>query len=260
MNPWQLAQQIKHELTLAKWPSGSRGLVFGTSVYVYAGAPNAEDRPPAFPFALIAVDSGTPDADDPGLIEQQFSIATAVEVAGDPLGEFAVIGSSRADLGKSGGAGSAEVAVRVRETLQALTAYDGASIIVSGSGVGGSTLLGSEGRALAFDEYTVTALCTSAPLYAAPQTLKVAGDTWSWSGSWCSARFDFASYTLGFKIGTTPATGAADLDGITYTGTDTETVAAAVSGRVYHIFANYVSRGTTVEGSSPVEVGAFLVL
>jgi len=259
VNPWQLAQQIKYELGLVKWSGGSKGFVFGTSVYVYAGAPNAEDRPPAFPFALVAVGSGTPDADDPDLIEQQFSIATAVEVAGDPLGELAVIGSSRADLGKSAGAGSAEVAERVRATWQALTTYDGASIAVSGSGISGSAALG-EGRAVAFDEYTITALCTSAPSYTAPQTLKVAGDTWSWSGPWCSARFDFVSYTLGFKLGTTPATDAADLDGVVYTGTNTETVAAPVSGRVYHIFANYASRGTAVEGSSPVELGSFLAL
>jgi len=259
VNPWQLAQQIKHELGLVRWGVGAKDLVFGTSVYIYAGAPNPEDRPPAFPFALVAVGSGTPDADAPDLIEQQFSVATAVEVAGDPLGELAVIGSSRADLGKSAGAGSAEVAERVRVTLQALTTYDGASIIVTGSGIGGATALG-EGRAVAFDEYTVTALCTSAAGYAAPQNLKAAGDTWSWAGSWCSERFDFLRYTLGYKSGATPATGIADLDAILYTGTDTETAVLPVPGRVHHIFASYSSRGSVVEGSSAVELGSFLIL
>ena len=259
MNAWQMVQQIKHELQLVTWQKGSQGLVFGTAVYAYAGAPSADDRPPGFPFALAAIGAGTPDADDPDLIEQQFSVATAVETAGDPLGEFAVIGSSRADMGKSAGAGSAEVAERVRSALQALTTYDGASIIVSGSGVSGAQQIG-DGRAIAFDEFTVTALCTSAPHYTAPQRLEVAGEVWSWGGARCSNRYDFVDFTLGYKNGSDLATGIGDLDGIIYQGTNLETAVPPVSGRVYHIFARYSSRSGSIEGESEIERGSYLVL
>ena len=260
MNAWQQAQQIKHELGLVAWEAGSQELVFGTAVYVYAGAPSADDRPPGFPFALVAIGAGTPDPDDPDLIEQQFSVATAQETAGDPLGEFAVIGSSRADMGKSAGAGSAEIAERVRATLQALTSYDGAATIVSGSGVSGAQQIG-DGRAIAFDEFTVTALCTSAPRYTAPTRLRVLGDVWSWVGSRCSARYDFLSFVLGYKTGTEPATGVDDLDGIIYSGTNIETNAPPVTGRVYHIFARYSSRGSgVIEGDSAVDLGSYLAV
>ena len=41
MNPWQLAQQIKHKLELVAWPTAAAEAVFGThgSVAVFAGLP-----------------------------------------------------------------------------------------------------------------------------------------------------------------------------------------------------------------------------
>ena len=121
MNSWQLAQQIKHELGLVAWDSGSRDVVFGPrNVLVYAGALGEDQHPPGFPFALVTVGSGSPDPDDPDLIEQQFGIIAAVQVVGDPMGQGAIIGSSRADYGKSAGAGIAEVGERVRYAIERL--------------------------------------------------------------------------------------------------------------------------------------------
>ena len=88
MNSWQLAQQIRHELQLVSWEQGSADLVFGSrGVLVYAGALSEEQHPPGFPFALVTVGSGSPDPDDPDLIEQQFGIIAAVQVVGDPMGQ-----------------------------------------------------------------------------------------------------------------------------------------------------------------------------
>ena len=262
MNPWQMAQQLKHELAQVAWPGGAREVVFGSrGVFVYAGAPPTDEQhPPGFPFALVTIGGGSPDDDDPDLIEQTFSIVSAVEVAGDPLGENAVIGGGRSDYGKSAGAGVAEVAERVRAAVQSLTAYDGAAVVVSGSGTGAPSVMG-RGRQLALDEFTVSALCTSAPRYTAPQELTLTGDVWSWSGAWTTPRFDFIQYTLGYTSSAEPVSTVSELDAIVYAGTNTEVVGSAIAGRIYQVFASYNGHG----GASPsdystAETGSFLRL
>lgn len=260
MNPWQLAQQLKHELGQVAWTTGARDVVFGPrSVFVYAGAtPTDEQHPPGFPFALVTIGAGTPDADDPDLIEQTFSIVSAVEVAGDPLGEHAVIGGSRSSYGKSAGAGIAEVAERVRFAVQKLTAYDGAAVVVSGAGTGAPSVLG-RGRQLALDEFTVTALCTSAPRYTAPQELTLTGETWSWSGAWTSPRFDFVDYVLGYTTATEPVSDPSQLQAVIYTGTNLETPGGAAAGRIYQVFARYNGHGGPVAVEfSPPELGSYV--
>ena len=66
ITPWQMAQQIKHELAQVAWPGGARDVVFGSrGVFVYAGAPPSdEEHPPGFPFALVTIGGGSPDDDD----------------------------------------------------------------------------------------------------------------------------------------------------------------------------------------------------
>lgn len=259
MNPWQMAQQLKHELATVTWP-GTTATVFGTrSVFVYAGAPpSEEEHPPAFPFCLVTIGTGTPDEDHPELITQSFNVVTAVEVAGDPLGEQAVIGSARASSGRSAGAGIAQVAERVRFAIQNLTTYDGASIIVSGSGIGSPSTLG-RGRQVVFDEYTVEALCTSQPHYPAPQQLTASGETFSWEPALSTNRYDLTRYTLAYRNGDTPGRSIVDMDATVYQGTDLETVHLAAAGRVYHIFAEY-SGVAGAQTYSSAELGSYLRL
>lgn len=260
MNPWQMSQQLKHELQTVTW-EGSTNPVFGTrSVYVYAGAPPSdEEHPPQFPFCLVTIGTGTPDEDHPELIQQTFTVVVAVEVAGDPLGEQAVIGGSRSSATRSSGAGIAQVAERVRYAIQNLTTYDGASIIVSGSGVGSPGTLG-RGRQVVFDEYTVEALCTSQPHFPAPQQLTAVGTTFSWEAGPVANRYDFVRYVLGYRTGDEPAT---SFSGVTpvYQDTDLEISHAAAAGRVYHVFAEYNSTGLTgVREYSEPELGSYLRL
>lgn len=262
MNPWQLAQQIKHELEQVAWTRGAKAVVFGTrGVFVYAGAQPTEDQhPPGFPFALVTIGSGAPDDDEPGLMLQTFSVVAAQEVAGDPMGEHAVIGSSRANYGKSAGAGIAEISERVRSAIQKLTAYDGAAVVVSGSGTGATQTLG-KGRQVALEEFSVSALCTSAPRFTAPQELRLQGDTFSWVGEWCSPRFDFLQFTLGFVDGTTPVATAAELDSVIYEGPEIEYSATPIAGRVYQVFADYNGHGgSTPIDSSTSELGSYIIV
>lgn len=244
MNSWQLAQQIKHELATVTWPTGSQEVVFGTrSVFIYSGQPPGDDEiAPGFPFALIQIDAGTPDPDDPDLIQQTFQVTIACEVAGDPMGEHAVIGSSRKDLGRSVGAGSAEVSERVRAALQKLSGSDGASLIVTGSGITGPNIP-AEGRHVTFETYTITAYCTSQLYWTPPTNLRRSGGNWVWTGSQCSKRFDFLRFRLGRVAGTAPVADPAQAT-IVYTGTATTIALAADAGFTYMIWADYDPRAT----------------
>lgn len=260
MNSWQMAQQIKHKLASVTWASGSQQLVFGTrSVFVFSGQPPGDkEMSPGFPFALITIDSATADEDHPDLLQQTFGITIACEVAGDAMGEHAVIGSARADLGKSAGAGSAEVGERVRYALQSLTGLDGAPLIVSGAGITGPNVP-AEGRHITFETYTVTAYCTSQPYYTSPEQLRYVSGSWTWAGLQCSNRFDFKGYRLGYQAGSKPAEDPNETN-IIYTGTATTYTVAKVSGRVYTVWADYDPRKTgTAAATSSLVVGSWVV-
>ena len=69
MNPWQMAQQIKHKLTTVAWTVGATDVVFGTrGVHVFAGRPTEEQIPAGFPWALVGIDGGNADPDHPEFI------------------------------------------------------------------------------------------------------------------------------------------------------------------------------------------------
>lgn len=258
MNPWQMARQIKDKLTTVAWPTGSAKVVFGTKrVLVFAGSPSEDQIPPGFPFCLVGIGAGTHDEDHPELIDQRFSLMAAVNVTGDQMGEHALTGAATSDLGESVGRGLMEVAERVRSAVQDLTGTDGAKILLSASSIGPPATLG-RGRHLAFDELTLSALCTSAIHYAAPQVLGRSGTTWTWEGAHCSDRFDFKDYVLRRATGSTPSSPTAGT--AVYTGTAATTTHTAVSGDTYVIFARYSARkGSAAEGnSSSTEVGASL--
>ena len=265
MNPWQMAQQIREELTTVAWPTGNAAVVFGADgVRVFSGFPNENQIMPGFPWCLVGINTGTHDEDHPEFIEQGFSIVAAVNVTGEPIGEFSMIGGAVGDLGESQGRGILEIAERVRSAVQNLTGADGAKILLSATSTGAPSKL-SNGTHVTLDELTVSALCTSALDYAAPQSLTRVGTAWSWEGSHVSDRFDFRRYTLGYVDGGTPAETIADLDVTEYQGLTASTTQTVVTGKTYSVFAEYSARKHTsgpfrTEGkSSGSEVGAFLV-
>lgn len=259
MNPNQMAQQLKHELEQIKWPGGSKAVVFGPrNVFVFAGSVDENSTPPGFPFALVTIDDGDEDDDHPELLTQQFTIAVAAMVAGDPMGEWAIIGGARKDVGKSGGAGVAEISSRARLAVQNLTGVDGVPLVASASSIATPGLIG-EGRHLAIETFTVTAQCTSQESYLQPETLTYANGTWNW-GEHVKRRFDFLQYRLGYVTGSTPVASPDELEAVVYTGVEPTTSHTKVDGRAYSVFADYNRRGgTTVFGSSDGSlVGVYL--
>lgn len=259
MNPWQMAQQMKHLLQQVRWRSGSQDLVFGRrgSVAVYAGYPTQEQIPTGFPWVLVGIDSATFDAEDPGLLVQRFTLLVAAEVMGDRLGESGLIGGAIRDYGRSANRGVGEVAERARAAVAGITGADGAQILVSGASSGSPQVL-DPGRHVVFHEVNLEAVCTSEPYYAAPQCLRWAGGQWLWDGGHCEARFDFRNYRLLRKQGEEPSGDVSD--GIlVYEGTDPFATAPQQSGWIYTAIAQYSSRqGAGIEGASGPEVGAYL--
>lgn len=268
MNSWQMAQQLRKELQVATWPTGSAELVFGIDrVFVLVDEPTDEQIPPTFPWCMIVFGTGIPDDDDPALLTQTYSLLAAANVTGDPMGEHAITGGPVSDLGESGSRGVAEISERVRVAVQSLTGADGAPIIVSLSGAGGMTPLG-QGLHLVYDEHSVSALCTSALHYSAPQIIAHDGSDWTWEGAHASDRFDFVQYRLFSKVGTSPSTSPSDAGNtLIYTGVAAATTAVATSGLTYTVFADYSARdpdqsipASSIDGSSDPEVGSFLVV
>lgn len=262
MNPLQMAQQIKAELQAIVWPDGSGQVVFGSQegrVLVFAeGPPDPSQLSPAFPFALVIVEEGTFDEDDPTLIASQgFSVIVAAQVAGDPYGEVALIGGAQANLGTSPGKGVLELSERARAAVQDLVGSDGAKVILSGTATSRPGLI--SGKHCAFADVRLTATCTSALAFAAPQQLVNSGVGQTWQGAHCSDRFDFVQYRMGWKAGSTPAETPAETTAIVYTGATAAASITTTSSRTYSVFADYNKRGgSTVENSSSgSRVGAY---
>ncbi len=258
MNPTQLAQQIKHKLKAVTWPSGG-SLVFGEQgVRVFAGTPSEDQITAQRPLALVIIGAASADENHPDLLNQEFTVAVVVEVGGDPVGEFALVGGPVADMTKSAGKGLAEVCERVRYAVQSLSGADGVAIQITATTTAGPTP-GNNGRHLAMAELQLSAVCTAQPFYMAPQRIRWTSGIWSWDGD-CEDRFDFWRYRLVRKDGATPSSNTAD--GTTlYLGTVNGYTGAQTAGKTYTVFAEYDARGRGVaEGNSDPERGSYLVV
>ena len=268
MNPWQMAKQIQAELRLVSWAAGATNKVFGArNVHAIAGDPTEEHTHPGFPFALIRIDTGEADADHPELITQGYTILTAVNVDGDPLGSHAILGGARSNIGKSVGRGILEVGERVRSAVQNLLGIDGATIKISTSTTGSPKRLGLPAHVV-LDELNLSAMVTSTLHYTAPQQLNHSSGDWTWAGGTqgggtghVASRFDFLQYRLLRKSGSSPSSSPSDGTVVT-TQTTTTFTGAASAGNTYTIFADYRARSgdSAIDGSSDPEVGAYKVI
>lgn len=259
MNPGQLARQIRFALQNLEWSQGAR--VFGPEdLVVFAGdTPPASAIPTRMPCVLIGIGTREHDQDHPEWIQQTFQVLTLQLAFGDRFGESVVLGSNRADLANSAGAGLEEIGSKVRDGLQDLTGADGASVLITATSNTASAVM-ENGRHVAYERLEFQAACTSQELYAVPQNLVQNGSVWSWTGSHCSTRYDFVQFHLGYVTGSEPAAAYSDLEGIIYSGTAPTVDVAAPSGRTYSVFAEYNPRGDGARAHSRGDIlGAFRV-
>jgi len=260
MNPWQMAQQIKHELEQVVWPGSGGHTVFGSKgqrVCVFAGSPDEEQLPGGFPCCFVQIGNGNPDDEHPGLIEQTFSLMTVAEGRGDPLGEHAIIGGAMPSPLKSGSRGVAEIDERVRSAVADLTGIDGVTILQTATSLGTPAPLG-EGQNLALSSLDLSVLCTSAYHYAAPQEVITAGGSFTWEGAHCSARWDFIEFYLVELIGSSPANDPTE-GVVLYQGTDVSFSGVEQAGYTYTVFASYAHRpgSIVIAGYSEPERGSY---
>lgn len=257
MSPLQMAMQIRHILGRVRWTAGDADLVFGSrSVAVFAGTPTEEQIPPGWPWALVQIETGTTDDVHPDIVVQTYAVQVGAEVAGDPLGEFSLVGGSTRDIGTSAGRGVEEVAERVRAALGDLTTFDGAQIRLSSSSSAGPTTLG-RGRHCSFATIRVEAHCSATDSYTAPQELRHSSglNRWDWQGLRCSARYDFIDFRMLRKTGSSPSSSVTD-GTVVYTGANPYAILPKIGGETYTVFARYGARGTVTHTSDPI-VGAY---
>ena len=261
MNDWQLSQQLKRELQTVMWSSGAASRVFGErGVVVFAGTPSADQIPPAFPWCLIGIGTGTADESEPDLIEQSYDLFVGCQVMGDPMGQNAILGGPVATLTSSTNRGVLETCERALFAVGKLTGADGAAVVVSTVSTD-SPSLPDEPRHLAVRQFSVSALCTRGLYYAAPQQLDhdANANQWTWEGVHCSDRFDFLRYRLIRKSDGNPSLQPTDGTEV-YSGTTASYTGDKTSGNTYTCFAEYDARGRgTVDDFSDPEVGSYVV-
>lgn len=262
MNLYQLARQIRHRLAELTWPThlGTDGSdvpkVFGArSVAIFSGDVTDEQRLAGFPWALIIMDSGRQDGEDLGTILSRLQIAVVAEVKGDPLGEFAMIGSA-APAGSRMNRGVMEVVEQVQRAIEAMSTADGLTLSVTGIVQGVARQIGQVHRIAV--QLSLEAATTIQPYWAAPQrvAINMAGTSISWAGTHCANRYDFIDFRVMEKVGTSPSTSVTDGTAV-YTGTAAAAAVSTVSGRTYTVFARYSDRGTEVTAASSPEVGTW---
>ncbi len=242
----QTALQLRHLARNAAWVEGSAELVLGSSVYVTAGF-MPEDMPRRFPFGLINIATGNPDAEDPNLIEQEFILVLVALVKGDALGENAIVGGPRtAGQGSSKGRGVAELEEVVLANVGKLTGADGAPIIVSHGTTVGTQHVGEDVH-LVQRQFVLRALCTRQKSYPAPQRLVATTPgggvvNLAWSKP---SRFDFQTVTVVRKAGSSAPTD--ETDGTVIQDTDAESASdtPGASPVSYGVFAKYSYTGDT---------------
>lgn len=239
-SPWQTIRQLRQIIATATWPDGSGARVIGdNAARITADAEMAPDR---LPFALLNVGQQTADADDPGLVDQEFTLVLAVAVPGHDLGEHGVIGGPSAETdrwGFSTNRGLLEVEGPVLSAVQRLNGADGVPIevrSVSAAAVGKM----DRDKSVVWRTYSLAARCTRADEYPAPRNLVATGGSGQIVLTWDlpPSRFDLSAIVVRYASGATapasvsagtPVTLGSDLaTGVTITGLAAGTYSVAV--------------------------------
>ena len=132
MTPGQTLSQLRFRTRLRTWP-GTANAVFD-SVHVTHGATREAAEEFRVPLVLFEPGDDNADAQLPDRIELQVRARLVVAVAGDILGENALLGANRPDADFSEGNGLLEVDVELKAVLKTLLNLDGIRIVERKSG------------------------------------------------------------------------------------------------------------------------------
>lgn len=258
MNPAQVVKQVRKIIREVAWPDGAQDLVVGKNVFVTEGATSEQDVPAVSPFVFLTAGPTSSDPKIPGVLSLDVVLTICAAVAGDPLGQAAILGGVRLDTGKSAGRGVLEVESPILARLQSLTGVDGVPVVLSLISGTPTTQLGN--RTVAQRTWTLRILCSVEPEFEAPRNLVASAGAGghavlTWKNP--SARFDFYQAILVRKVGTTPPASLSDGTQV-YAGTaetfDDACGAGTFSWTVFASFC-YVENKAVAENYSAVETG-----
>lgn len=215
MNVWQVSRQLAFVLRIATWDGGE--VVFGSVAVTVRPHEDAMEQL-MFPVALIrplAADVDPEHDEEMELLQQRFAVRVMVAVAGDALGETAILGANRAvgDTG-SAGRGVLEVEEELADAINRLNGIDGIEVLLrarSAVDVDPDDEVGY----VAIREYLVEALTTTNRFYHAPTRFTAVGGSGSVTLAWTLPpnRFDRVRVMLRRAAGgTPPATPTSDIE------------------------------------------------
>lgn len=155
MTDWQVSRQLKFILAKATWPTGSTKIF--TQVRITAKITPELLSTMVPPFMVFQIGAGESQPDNPDLILQNFPGIIVAAVAGDDIGERALIGSNRTSAIQSKGRGLLEFQEEVSRQIKFLTSAIGVKIAGRYRGSTDGELLASPGfvafRVLGFEAF-----------------------------------------------------------------------------------------------------------
>lgn len=260
MNPWQISRQLKHLLLARKWPGVGGETVLGAVRVTQALSENAL-KELRLPCALIRIGDSSADDENPGLLAQNFDITVVAAVAGDEVGERALIGANRPDAELSSkGRGLLEIEEQVLETVRQLLNINGIRVAERHRSDPAVAIVGDIGYTLSRD-YRLEAICTDQKFYH-PATLFAGSDlgggnvslTWTLPPD----RYDRNDVILRRAAGAVPPATETSGTGVTLSGPLATSVTDAPGAGVfsYSIFGGYdeFGQGSSKQFSGPTSL------
>lgn len=243
MNAWQDFKQIQAQLRAAVWPGSALGVFHNNSVIVSAAPSPGVFETLIMPVAIMRPLSAQDDPEhdqEPDLIRQEMGLTLAQMVAGDAVGEHALMGAIR-QTDDAAGRGLLELEERVLAEIGILNGLEGFNILnrfrsAPKADVGGN-------RYIVWKDYLFEMDCGVDRTYEAAGALTTteAGGTITLLWTLPSNRFDISAAVLRRASGTTPPATKASGTGITLGSALALTVDdAAGSGTwSYSLFVEY---------------------
>lgn len=217
MNPWQCFRQIQSTLRAEVWP-GSATSVFPTDSVLVSAAPS----PGVFdtlimPTAILrplSVQADPEHDQEPGLLVQQCGLTLAQIVAGDAVGEHALMGAIRQD-DDSAGRGLLELEARVLSAIEILNGLEGFSILNRFQSAPKADTGGN--RYVAWRDYLFEMTCSSEATYepAGSFVTSESGGTVTLTWTLPTGRYDISSAILRRASGSTAPATKTDGTGVT---------------------------------------------
>lgn len=247
LNELQALKQFRHLVRARNWPSSSNPVFASSSVRITVGPDEESLFTIGFPACLIRPGDGTSDPEhdeEPDLYVGSFTARLVAKVAGDTIGELALIGGVRnSGQTDSGGRGLLELEEELFAAAKLLNAIDGVEMQLRAKG-DAQAVVDEEHGYVVMRDYLFEIFCTRERFYH-PAIRLTASDSGGGAVAlaWTlpPARFDRLRVILRRAAGATAPTSPTAGTGVTLSGDLANTVndTPGVGQWSYALFAAY---------------------